>query len=318
MKHFHWFEQSDLTEMASSRAGETRLGETMKVGLNPDADFIIIGLPESIGVQLNGGVSGTESLWPVFLEALLRVQDTEGLPGHKISLGGYLKPGVNLTMDELDQCVSEVVQMVVDHGSIPIIIGGGHNNAYGILKGISAHYKDSIHTINVDAHADLRALEGRHSGNGFSYAMAHKHLKNYGILGLHRNYNSRFITDYIESNANVLAYFYEDIFLEEKLSLEQALENLLAFTADKACGLEIDLDSIEYSLSSATTPCGLYSREVRKVVYKTCMDRRPAYLHLAEGATRLADGRQNQSMGKLACYFVTDFIRYTLSGHSNQ
>jgi formiminoglutamase len=36
--------------------------------------------------------------------------------------------------------------------------------------------------INFDAHSDFRILEGRHSGNGFSYAYEEGFLKKYFIL----------------------------------------------------------------------------------------------------------------------------------------
>jgi formiminoglutamase len=34
-----------------------------------------------------------------------------------------------------------------------------------------------------------------------------------------------------------------------------------------------------------------------------------AYLHISEGATQLADGRKNDSTGKLISYLVSDFIK---------
>jgi formiminoglutamase len=53
----------------------------------------------------------------------------------------------------------------------------GHNNAYGCIKGAAKGlYKAGIiplvqiNAINLDAHADFRPLEGRHSGNAFRYA----------------------------------------------------------------------------------------------------------------------------------------------------
>jgi len=32
-------------------------------------------------------------------------------------------------------------------------------------------------------------------------------------------------------------------------------------------------------------------------------------LHIAEGATRLSDGRTNESTGKLISYLVSDFVK---------
>jgi formiminoglutamase len=39
-----------------------------------------------------------------------------------------------------------------------------------------------VNAINFDAHSDFRILEGRHSGNGFSYAYEEGFLKKYFIL----------------------------------------------------------------------------------------------------------------------------------------
>jgi formiminoglutamase len=39
-----------------------------------------------------------------------------------------------------------------------------------------------VNAINFDAHSDFRILEGRHSGNGFSYAYEEAFLKKYFIL----------------------------------------------------------------------------------------------------------------------------------------
>jgi formiminoglutamase len=48
-----------------------------------------------------------------------------------------------------------------------------------------------VNAINFDAHSDFRILEGRHSGNGFSYAYEEGFLKNILFFGLHENYTSK-------------------------------------------------------------------------------------------------------------------------------
>jgi arginase family enzyme len=42
--------------------------------------------------------------------------------------------------------------------------------------------RKTINAINFDAHSDFRILEGRHSGNGFSYAYEEGFLKKYFVL----------------------------------------------------------------------------------------------------------------------------------------
>ena len=55
-----------------------------------------------------------------------------------------------------DHTVSAVVRRITELGAIPIVIGGGHNNAYGCLKGSSEAKERSINCLNIDAHTDLR------------------------------------------------------------------------------------------------------------------------------------------------------------------
>jgi len=73
------------------------------------------------------------------------------------------------------------------------------NNAYPILKGTAGALGASkgINCVNCDPHADFRDLEGRHSGNGFSYAYADRFLSRYFIFGLHENYNPSVVPMFI-------------------------------------------------------------------------------------------------------------------------
>src|SRR5699024_1789345 len=62
--------------------------------------------------------------------------------------------------DQLDNMVYPIITKVVQAGLIPIIIGGGHNNTYPILKGICKvqKYKSGIGCLNCDPHADFRMI----------------------------------------------------------------------------------------------------------------------------------------------------------------
>ena len=80
-----------------------------------------------------------------------------------------------------EKIVEEIVKPYVIKGYIPIVIGGGHNNAYGNIKGSALAHGKPVNAINFDAHSDFRILEGRHSGNGFRYAKSENYLHKYGI-----------------------------------------------------------------------------------------------------------------------------------------
>jgi formiminoglutamase len=102
---------------------------------------------------------------------------------------------------------------------------------------------------------------------------------------------------------------YEDIFLHEKRTFTQAIAHAVDFTDDTLVGIELDVDCIEHTLSSAATPVGIIVNHARQYVHFATAQSKPAYLHICEGATRLSDGRTDVSTGKLISYLVSDFLK---------
>ena len=176
MNHLHVISREELDRLISKRPGETKLGETIhtldasnwEAQLQTvNAPFVLLGIPEDIGVRANLGVGGTHTVWMPALKAILNVQDTALLQGSKVVLLGafdfseLMKQSEQLDVNDLralvntiDDIVYPVIQTISRAGKIPIIIGGGHNNAYPILKGISRARGKSLNCINLDAHSD--------------------------------------------------------------------------------------------------------------------------------------------------------------------
>jgi formiminoglutamase len=204
--------------------------------------------------------------------------------------------------------VYPLIKIIVAAGKIPILIGGGHNNCYPIIKGVSLALDTPINTLNIDAHADLRATdEGRHSGNGFSTAIRDKYLSEYRIFGLHKSYLSEAQHSFINQHKSIQVRYFDDL-IASKSKLSQALEELIA-EVEKPLGLEIDLDSICGALASAASPSGFTLNELRQIILNT--KREFAYLHICEGAYQLNDGRSDNNIGKTIAYLISDFIRAT-------
>jgi formiminoglutamase len=311
------YQQADVNSIVKTRMGETKLGE--KINLNWQADevkFVILGIAEDIGVQVNRGIGGTQSAWESFLAAFLNIQSTNLLSGAEIGIYGCLTfDDLKVNPESVGKIDNEVVKVIlelVSFGKTPIIIGGGHNNAYPIIKGVSQAKKQAINAINLDAHSDFRIQEGRHSGNGFRYAFDEGFLQKYAIVGLHENYNSQAIIDEISQNDAIQFLFWEDIFLREKLTFKEANLQAINFTKGSPTGIELDLDCIENVLSSATTPCGISSTQARQYVFQTATLVDAAYLHICEGATQLSTGQTDFSTGKLMSYLVSDFMKIRL------
>ena len=339
MQHFIFYKKENHLAFTKTRAGESKSGEKIQAISNEKkwldelkkskSTLVIIGIPEDIGVKANHGIGGTHTVWPSFLASFFNTQHNQFFNAEKILLLGEFdfsvyqnkiknKPVEYLreVVSEIDVHVANLIQQVVACNKIPIIIGGGHNNAYGNIKGAALGLHQikkiklpKINAINLDAHADYRALEGRHSGNGFSYAMHDGYLAKYSIVGLHENYMSQTMLANIKKNKNIQTHFFEDIFVREKVSLKTSISKALQFTKDTYTGLEIDLDAIENMLSSATSPNGFSTTQARQFIHQVASKSKIAYLHICEGAAELDNGLKSNTNGKLISYLVTDFIK---------
>lgn len=331
MAHFQIIDNKYVQSLVSLRDGETKLGQQVVCFssdnweqdlANSSVNYILLGIPEDIGVRANYGVGGTQSLWKAALKSILNVQETDGLQGASVAILGFFdcadwlletqEASVEMLrnlVSQIDDLVYPIIEKIVSMGKIPIVIGGGHNNAYPIIKGVSRAKNYKINSINLDPHADFRALEGRHSGNGFSYAMQDGFLERYAVVGLHQNYNSQSMMERMSQNPNVHFSYYESIFLQESISFSSAVERGLRFVNNLPSGVELDMDGIENALSSAATPCGWSALQARQYLATAAQQLNVAYVHLCEGSVALADGRTNPLMAKLTTYLITDFIR---------
>ncbi len=345
MKHFKFYSKADILSLTKVRRFETRMGERLQflksdrewpeVLQESSAKFVLLGIPEDFGVKANYGVGGTDTAWLSFLSFFLNIQSNDFLTGENCLLLGHFDFGdikfliennaynaeekINAyrhALNTVDEEVEDIIKVIASAKKIPIIIGGGHNNAYPIIKGVAKGlYKadvlllSQINCINLDAHADYNVAEGRHSGNGFRYAEEDGYLGKYFMIGLHENYITQNVLMDIHNNPFLNYISYEEIFIHERKNFIQAVASATGFTEDSYTGIEIDLDCIEQALSSALTPSGITPLLARKYITFTAQDSKVAYLHISEGATQLSDGRKDESTGKLISYLVSDFIK---------
>ncbi|MFN3918606.1 MAG: formimidoylglutamase [Flavobacteriales bacterium] len=309
--------EEELGVLTILREGESKLGEFIHTDYKSnEVKFVLLGIPEDIGSQANCGLPGAKNTWPAFLKAFLNIQHND-FNKQKVSILGsvdtqflYKKEEKDVIKlreltDQLDEIIYPIIKKLIELDKIPIVIGGGHNNSYPLLKGSSLALNHSVNCVNIDPHADLRSLEGRHSGNGFSYAFNEGFLHYYHVLGLHENYNSQFILNEFSEHKNLSFTSYES-FLKNKYTLsELAARALQKTTAPLA--LEVDMDSIAYMPSSALSPSGFTLDQVRHLLYLLTRQNHPVYLHISEAAP--TNTTEEKIIGKAISYIVTDFIK---------
>ncbi len=329
----HIFTKKTIQQYINFRKGERKLGESV-ITINPEksiqkalkelpAKYVIVGISEDIGVQMNGGNAGAHTAFTAALKAFLNIQDNQFLSGDSVVILGYLEYAKahkdfdpsnreegDAIVRQIDRDVSELIQSIVAANKIPIIIGGGHNNAYGNCKGTSLAKNSPIQVINMDAHTDLRRLEERHSGNGFSYAMTEGYLEKYFIFGLHENYTPQYILDKMEKNDNITYNTFEALEVRNALDFFFELKRAKEFLSGDYLGIEIDLDCIQYFASSAMTPSGFTPEQTRKFIHYFAKLKTVSYLHICEGAPGIQNEHNGSNqVGKYISYLISDFIK---------
>ncbi len=332
-----YFHKNDLKTYVTHRKGETKIGEricTLRKGetvkaLKRYADqgvkFCLFGIPESIGPLASYGKAGSENGWEAFLSHFLSLQSNRFLDGSDMLLLGqidtkklqkravtlktnsdYYYTKLHIICAELDEMVAPLAQSVFESGMIPIVIGGGHNNTFPLLQGaaVALGRKRGINAINLDQHANFRVLEGRHSGNGFSYAKEANYLYKYFAFGIHQSYNNENMLRVMDNTRNVKYEFLEDITYLDK-HLMTAIDYV--FDDHVPCGIELDMDAIRDMPSSAQSSSGFSLEQARHYIRKCAKSLKAAYLHLPEAAPNSAEDKLK--VGKALSYLVADFVK---------
>jgi len=333
------FTINDLGKITNHRSGEIKFGEkmlTIPKGIDPasflkttEAKYVLFGIPEDIGVRANYGRPGAASAWDSAIRSIANIQHNRFCKGNQILVLGQLnvceemkevkhldfndiddRSKLSQLVEKIDKDVSHIIFSIIKAGKTPIIVGGGHNNSYGNIKGTALAKGKPINAINFDAHSDFRILEGRHSGNGFSYAYEEGFLKKYFIFGLHENYTSKSVLDIIKKIEDRVRYnTYDSINIRKEKIFNQELIQALNFIKNDYFGIEIDLDAIPNIASSAMTLSGFSIEELRQFVTHFGKNKNASYLHICEGAPDLGEEKNNHLIGKLIGYLVTDFIK---------
>lgn len=317
-KQSYW-QPTVVANFLHRRAGETRIGETITVLERFDDEALqavaasqleqasyvrpiaLLGVPESIGPRANLGRGGAELGWHAFLQQFLNMQDSGRLPLSQFVLAGQVDcadlqaqslalavsdpselHALRQLCSQLDERVQQVVQQLFAHGFEVILIGGGHNNALPLLQGLAQAQASQVAAVNLDPHSDFRPLEGRHSGNGFSYAHQQGALTHYHVVGLHEAKNSQATLDQLHA----AGFSYSRAQQLQQLSLRKVMPSIVRSVVEWALpfGIELDVDVIMQAPASALNFTGVGFDDACGFVRELAALPQVRYLHLAEAA----------------------------------
>ncbi len=158
---------------------DPRLGDWLRgSALAGDTRVAVLGFPSDEGVRRNGGRPGAAAGPAAIREALFKMtldaRDPDpfaALLERTADLGDVPVSGdVEADQARLGERVGELLAA----GVVPIVLGGGHETAFGHFLGYVA-VGQAVRALNWDAHADVRPLnDGRaHSGSPFRQMLDH-------------------------------------------------------------------------------------------------------------------------------------------------
>ena len=176
------FTIADLAKITNHRSGEIKFGQKMHT-IPKDKDiaeyiktceapYVLFGIPEDIGVRANYGRPGAASAWKSAIKSIANIQHNRFCKGSRILVLGTLdvhdrmeavkdldfnkideRMKLSQMVAEIDKDVAHIIFTIVSAGKIPIVIGGGHNNAYGNIKGTALAKGKPINAINFVTHS---------------------------------------------------------------------------------------------------------------------------------------------------------------------
>jgi formiminoglutamase len=343
MQHLKLYSKQDVLSLTLVKKFETRVGErvqtlpetfggTLTDTLTPaHARYVVIGIPESIGIRANHSTAVADTWWVSFLQYFVNLQSNDFFDGSDVLVLGHFDFGdiqylidINAKGTEeklaayrhavqtVNEEVEEVIKQITAAGKIPIILGGGHNNTYPLIKGAAKGWFKSgklalaqINCINMDAHSRYHAMEGHHSGNPIRYAEEDGYLQRYCVVGMQEKQLPQNVWNDMVNNPFMDCVTFEDIFINEKRSFIQAVDHATEFTTDTLTGIDVDLDSIQTNAGNT----GIYANHARRFVAYSAMVSQPAYLFICGTIPQQQGTLDTNGPASLAAYLVADFVQ---------
>ena len=227
---------------------DPRIGDLIGTATTPQtARAVLVGFPVDEGVRRNGGRVGAAQGPAAIRQALFKLTpDAEQFDSfadficHTADLGD-LKPTGDLESDQA--ALGELLAPHLDRGAIAIVLGGGHETAYGHFLGYSRRNRQ-VNVLNWDAHPDVRPLKNGkgHSGSPYRQMLEHPSgaCANYTVAGLNPPTVAKAHLDYLTSHGGT-AHFNTAISFH-------AIEQIYA-RCENATLVSFDLDAVDQAVA---------------------------------------------------------------------
>lgn len=302
---FNWTGRCDGNEPS-----QLRIHQIINQSVSNQPAYVLVGFCSDEGVKRNFGRIGAAAA-----PDLIRKQ-LANLPVHQhVSILDQGNIYCNdAALEHAQEQLSAKLISILEDGQRPVVLGGGHEVAYGSFKGLFDFVQKNqpdkkIGIINFDAHFDLREHSEATSGTPFLQAekLSQLHDKNfdYMCLGVARHSNTKILFETADRLNCSYIYDYE----MNSLPKQVLLERIQCFMDGvDYLYVTIDLDVFSASIApgvSAPAVCG---------INVACFDEIFKYIQSTH-KIRLVDVAEcnpvydvDQHTAKLAAYIIYNYI----------
>lgn len=222
---------------------------------------------------------------------------------------------VDTDLEGAQQLTAEKVHQLLKHNVFPILLGGGHDMAWGHFMGIHSFLGQSeqIGIINFDAHLDLRKPEPQ-GNSGTPFLQIARHLQeagqnfHYFCLGARKDANSQVLLQTAEE-LSVDIVFREHFQQDRFQQLWEKLDGFLN-KVDRVY-VTIDLDGFSSAYApgvSAPSPMGFDTDIVIASIEKIFESKKVISLDMAEMNPKYDQDNQTAKLAAGLMHQILDWI----------
>ncbi|MBB4824959.1 formiminoglutamase [Sporosarcina luteola] len=271
-----------------------------------DSACALIGFACEEGVRRNkgrlGAAAGPNALRAELAKLPWRMDEGKSL----LDLGTVICEEDRLEMAQSN--LGDTVADALSNNLIPIVLGGGHETAYGHYLGVRKFIgsEATLGIINIDAHFDLRSYEEQpSSGTMFKQILEHDEKSDYLVLGIQRFGNTQELFDTADHLG--VTYVQEEDMTNN--SMEDTLRTIETFiAAHDYVMLTLCTDVLNAAFApgvSAPSPFGLDPFIVRTIIRAVTSKKNALSFDISE-VNPLVD--ENNRTVKLGAYVVNEAI----------
>jgi formiminoglutamase len=165
-----------------------------------EVSFALLGFCSDEGIRRNfgrvGAVSGPTAIREALAKFPVQKSDFECFDAGNILC-------INGDLEASQKALGEVIHLLLKNKINPVILGGGHELAYGHYQGLELAFPDkNLGIINFDSHLDMRPLLDNDKGSSGTPFLqiaqnqyANKKRFDYNCVGVQHAGNSRLVID---------------------------------------------------------------------------------------------------------------------------